>query len=52
MKFHSLHLNPRSRQDAARFRDRLEIAFMFAAVIGIVVLLIGGSRLLVSMLAS
>jgi hypothetical protein len=40
----------RNRPDA-RTKDRLEIAFMFGAVITIVVLLIGGSRLLVSMLA-
>jgi hypothetical protein len=51
MKFHSLQLTPRSRQYAARNRDRLEIAFMFAALIGIVVLLIGGSRLLVQFLS-
>jgi hypothetical protein len=35
----------------ARIKDRLEIAFTLGALAVIVVLLIGGSRLLVSLLA-
>lgn len=51
MRFHSLHLPSRSRQDA-RGRERLEILLMFAALAAIVVILIGGSRLLVGLLQS
>ena len=51
MRFHSLHLPSRNRQDA-RGRERLEIALMFAALAAIVVILIGGSRLLVGLLQS
>ena len=52
MRFHSLHLPSRSRRDAARNRERLEIAFMFATLAAIIVILIGGSRLLVELLQS
>ena len=52
VRFHSLHLPSRSRRDAARNRERLEIAFMFATLAAIIVILIGGSRLLVEMLQS
>lgn len=47
MKFHSLQV---MRSDA-RTKDRLEIAFTLGSLVAIVVLLIGGSRLLFSMLA-
>ncbi len=47
MRFQSLQL---MRPDA-RTKDRLEIAFTLGTLVAIVVLLIGGSRLLVSLLA-
>jgi hypothetical protein len=47
VRFHSLQT---MRADA-RIKDRLEIAFTLGALAAIVVLLIGGSRLLVSLLA-
>ena len=50
MKFHSGYLIPRSRQDAARNTERFEIAIALGALVAIVVLLIGGARLLVDLL--